>query len=411
MFPSAPRLDCTGTAPAVGYHHFHDDLSLNFQCNRWVQWIGPSAIAEVTELAARCDTYPEWIDGFLGWPKPPARRTADWPRRITTGQQSSSCAPTIRAAPPPETGSRRRCAPYTTSLPTRCHTRGSALPAIDLHPEEESGATIVVFGGFDSYIEEFLPMLATMVDAGHRVVAFEGPGQGAALEEHGLPMIAEWERPVAAVLDHYRLDDVTVVGESLGGGLVIRAAAFEPRISRVVSMDILDDEFEVIARQIGRGVTPVLRVLLALRAKGIVNAVARRAIARKPVAAWGLQQGMHVTGTSTAYDFLRSTTRFNTRRVSQLVTADVLLLAGADDHYVPLKQLRRQAANLVRARSVTTRTFTAAEQASNHCQVGNIGAAVRVIQAHWLGKALNHSVAWPKRSDAAAEHGSARAAP
>jgi pimeloyl-ACP methyl ester carboxylesterase len=101
----------------------------------------------------------------------------------------------------------------------------------------------------------------------------------------------------------------------------------------------------VIARQIGRGVTPVLRVLLALRAKGIVNAVARRAIARKP--------------------------------------ADVLLLAGADDHYVPLKQLRRQAARLVRARSVTTRTFTAAEQASNHCQVGNIGAAVRVIQG-WL---------------------------
>ena len=109
----------------------------------------------------------------------------------------------------------------------------------------------------------------------------------------------------------------------------------------------------------------------------------RRAIARKPVAAWGLQQGMHITGTATAYDFLRSTTRFDTRRISQLVTADVLLLAGADDHYVPLKQLRRQAANLVRARSVTTRTFTAAEQASNHCQVGNIGAAVRVIQA-WL---------------------------
>ena len=146
---------------------------------------------------------------------------------------------------------------------------------------------------------------------------------------------------------------------------------------------ILDDEYEVIARQIGRGVTPVLRVLLAMRAKGIVNAVARRATARKPVAAWGLQQGMHITGTRTAYDFLRSSTRFSTRRVSQLVTADVLLLAGADDHYVPLKQLRRQAANLVRARSVTTRTFTAAEQASNHCQVGNIGAAVRVIQG-WL---------------------------
>ncbi len=209
----------------------------------------------------------------------------------------------------------------------------------------------MVFGGFDSYIEEFLPMLATMVDAGHRVIAFEGPGQGSALEDRGLPMIAEWERPVTALLDHYQLTDVTAVGESLGGGLVIRAAAFEPRISRVVSMDILDDEFEVVARQIGRGVTSVLRAMLALRAKGIVNAVARRAIARKPVAAWGLQQGMHITGTATAYDFLRSTTRFNTRRISQFVTADVLLLAGADDHYVPLKQLRRQAANLI-ARAV-----------------------------------------------------------
>ena len=30
-----------------------------------MQWIGPSAIAEVTELAARCGSYPDWIGGFL----------------------------------------------------------------------------------------------------------------------------------------------------------------------------------------------------------------------------------------------------------------------------------------------------------------------------------------------------------
>jgi hypothetical protein len=73
----------------------------------------------------------------------------------------------------------------------------------------------------------------------------------------------------------------------------------------------------------------------------------------------------------------------STRKISHLVRADVLLLAGADDHYVPLKQLGRQAANLANARSVTTRIFTAAEQASNHCQLGNIGAATRVMEA-WL---------------------------
>lgn len=400
MDPSAPRLDCTGTTPAIGYYHFHDDLSLNFQCNRWVQWIGPSAIAEVADMAARCGGYPEWIDGFLGLAE--AARQAD--RQLAAAYYDRAAEFFMNPDDPRRPAARIRFAQTMRTMYGVARDEvpyaGSALPAIDLRPQAESGSTIVVFGGFDSYVEEFLPMLAAMVDAGHRVIAFEGPGQGAALEEHGLPMIAEWERPVAAVLDHYRLTDVTVVGESLGGGLVIRAAAFEPRISRVVSMDILDDEFEVVARQIGRGVTPVLRVLFALRAKGIVNAVARRAIARKPVVAWGLRQGMHVTGTATAYDFLRSTTRLNTRRISRLVTADVLLLAGADDHYVPLKQLRRQAANLTRARSVSTRTFTAAEQAGNHCQVGNIGAAVRVIEG-WLELSTLSRIA--EKADAAGE--------
>jgi hypothetical protein len=65
--------------------------------------------------------------------------------------------------------------------------------------------------------------------------------------------------------------------------------------------------------------------------------------------------------------------------VSGRVTADVLLLAGTDDHYVPSHQLHCQAAALTNARSVTTRVFTSAEQAHNHCQIGNIGAALRVM--------------------------------
>ncbi len=41
---------------------------------------------------------------------------------------------------------------------------------------------------------------------------------------------------MAAVLDHYGLDDVTAVGISMGGALVIRAAAYEPRITRAVAL-------------------------------------------------------------------------------------------------------------------------------------------------------------------------------
>jgi len=383
MDASAPRIDGTGATEAIGYHQFHPDVSVNFQCNRWVQWIGPSALDEVAELAAHANTYPELIDGFLGLAE--RARTAD---RTLAGAYYDRAAEFFMPATDPRRPATR--ARFLHAMRTAYDVTpdlipfgSGCMPAYDLRPVHQIGAPIVMFGGFDSYIEEFLPMIAGMVDAGRRIVVFEGPGQGSALEDFGLTMVPEWERPVSAVLDHYGLDDVAAVGISLGGGLVIRAAAFEPRISRVVAFDILDDFFEVIARQIGRGVRIPLRALLTARARGIVNAVADRAAARKPVSQWGLQQGMHISGTATPYDFLRSTTALSTRKISHRVRADVLLLAGADDHYVPLKQLGRQAAVLVNARSVTTRTFTAAEQASNHCQLGNIGATARLIEA-WL---------------------------
>jgi pimeloyl-ACP methyl ester carboxylesterase len=384
MDTSAPRIDCTGATPPVGYHRFHPDVSINFQCNRWVQWIGPSAIDEVTELASRANTYPELIDGFLAL----AERARATDRAVAAAYYDRAAEFFIPATDPRRPAARARFLQAMRSAygvtPDLIPFGSGCLPAYDLRPERQIGATVVMFGGFDSYVEEFLPLIASLVDAGRRIVVFEGPGQGSALEDFGLTMIPEWEQPVGAVLDHYGLDDVAAVGISLGGGLVIRAAAFEPRISQVVAFDILDDFFEAIAGQIGRGARIPLRALVTARASGIVNGIAARAVARKPVSQWGLQQGMHVTGTATPYDFLRSTTAMSTRSISHRVHADVLLLAGADDHYVPLPQLGRQAGNLTNARSVTTRIFTAAEQASNHCQLGNIGAASRLINS-WLG--------------------------
>ena len=76
-------------------------------------------------------------------------------------------------------------------------------------------------------------MMRYLADAGYDVIGFDGPGQGTTRRRHGLLFDYRWETPMGAVLDHSGLDDVTLVGLSLGGWLALRAAAFEKRIRRV----------------------------------------------------------------------------------------------------------------------------------------------------------------------------------
>ena len=238
-------------------------------------------------------------------------------------------------------------------------------------------------GGFDSYIEELTSAFFYLREAGYDVIAFEGPGQGGARSESGLPMTTEWHKPVGAVLDYFNVERAALVGMSLGGCLVMRAAAFEPRIERVVAYDIFTDGLDIVLRQIPAPLRRLLKVLLSLRAAKLVNWMLAGAARRSPVVEWGAQQGMHVTGTNSAFDFLQAFRRFETADVSALITQDVLLLAGSEDHYVPLEQWYDQIRMLKNARSVTARLFTRSESAQNHCQAGNYGLALKTI-VDWL---------------------------
>jgi hypothetical protein len=88
-------------------------------------------------------------------------------------------------------------------------------------------------------------------------------------------------------------------------------------------------------------------------------------------------------GVDTPSDVFKAWDQYRTDDISSLVQQDILLMAGTRDHYVPLRQLGDQVMTLTAAPSVTCRVFTEAEQAQNHCQVGNTGLAISVI-LDWL---------------------------
>ena len=224
-----------------------------------------------------------------------------------------------------------------------------------------------------------MPAALFFRDAGYDTILFEGPGQGAALELAHLHMSPEWEKPVKAVLDFFGRDAVTLMGFSLGGGLVIRAAAFEPRVRRVIAYDICTDGLECALRPLPPPAQRKLLDQIAADNDRAVDSFFASAMANSLLLDWMMQEGMHNTGLRTPYEMMKHYQKYETASISSRLTQDVLLMAGAEDHYIPVHQLPDQIATLTHVRSLTARLFTRAEQAQNHVQVGNMGLAFRVV--------------------------------
>ena len=370
----------------VGWHSLHPDPSLNFQLNRWAAYGGPQWLDEVRPVLPRLRDYESWRETFLA-----LGDTAEAKGRSFAAALHVRCAEFFMVPGDPRKAPARRrflaltheAWPLPEASRQEIDMSGVRLPVIRLGRGGPHGV-LVVFGGFDSYIEEFVPILLELARRGFDVVAFEGPGQGAVLEEQGVPMTAAWHRPVGAVLDALALDDVTLVGISLGGGLAIRAAAKEPRVQRVVAFDVLADFRACLLGQVPRSRRPVAQVLSAGRATGrLFDAMVRAVALHQPVVEWGIGQAMHVFGKPTPHEALAAARELSTTEISRDVRQDVLLLFGEDDHYVGRSQLDQQLGALRRARSVTARIFSRAEQAQAHCQVGNLPLAIDVIEL-WL---------------------------
>lgn len=374
----------------IGYHSLHPDVSMNFQMNRWYGWVGEPAMLEEMRIAApRIANYADWKREFVAL----AEHASQQGHVLRVGFYWRSAEFFMRADDPDRKGARTKFlqalrSVYGAELGERHavpYADGSHigfLPTYRFQPPRAKG-TIVFFGGFDSYVEELTSAFVTLRDAGYDVIAFDGPGQGGALEDAGLPMTAEWHKPVGAVLDYFGVDQVVLAGLSLGGCLVMRAAAAKPRVAHVIAFDVLTNLSECNLRQTDPLLRGLLKIMLRLGAAKIVNWMVARVSRKSPVVQWGIQQGMHVTGTGSAFDFLQRSMQFQTADISASIRQDVLLMAGSEDHYVPTHQFQLQIGMLSNARSITARLFTRSESAQNHCQAGNYGLALSTM-VEWL---------------------------
>ena len=374
-----------------GFYDLSGNEAMNFQLNRFYS-MGAMELEELREIGEKATDFEKWIELFTGL----AREAEEKGDHLKAAVCYRSAQFYTLNGDKDENGQSLKKVLYEKCMEhydahyrgipglfyERIPYEGGYLPVYCMKQECPKG-TVVLHGGYDSFIQEFLEFLPYIAGCGYDTYFFEGPGQGEVLMRCGIQMDPRWEKPTSAVLDHFGLEDVTLIGVSLGGYLAPRAAAFDRRIERVVMYDLIYDFYGAITCRMGERKAKLFDYMTA-HPRNFLWKWLEKKLDENYFTRWLLGQGYAIyEGVGTPCGYFNCIKQYNTREISKLITQDVLVLAGSEDLYTIYYE--DQISALVNARSVTGRLFTQEDCASHHCQIGNLQLVLDTI-IQWIGK-------------------------
>ena len=267
----------------------------------------------------------------------------------------------------------------------------TTLPAY-LFLVDDSGAarpTIIYNSGYDSTREEsYFVIAAAALRRGYNVLAFDGPGQGAALREQKLVMRPDWEAVITPVVDYaltrgeIAADKIVLFGYSLGGFLVARAAAFEHRVAAL----ILDDGiYDFHAAFVG-SLPPFIGSWIEEGRDDVAVPVLTMLTAANTQLRWGLRNGMWVFGADSFADLIRRVRDYTLDGIAHQIVAPTLILDPENDQY--LKGQPHLVEKALTGASTTLVTLTENEGAGEHTHAGGLSRAHQTM-FDWLDATLS----------------------
>ena len=244
--------------------------------------------------------------------------------------------------------------------------------------------TLVVGNGYDAAQEDsYHYFVAPALARGWNCITYEGPGHPTVRRHQNIGFIPDWENVVTPVVDYIlseksRIVDknhLALIGNSFGGYLAARAAAFEPRLAAAVLLDGVWDAYaaftaqltpEIIAIYEAGNCTEFHNELLSLRDAGKLSTNA----------AWGLDQGLWAFHTHSPSDIFTQSKEYRLENVVDMIQMPVFV---GDSEYEAFFQGQPQQVKDALGDNATLHRFNGI--AGYHCQTGAAQEMTRAIFA------------------------------
>ncbi|MBP6473394.1 MAG: alpha/beta fold hydrolase [Chloroflexi bacterium] len=233
---------------------------------------------------------------------------------------------------------------------------------------------ILMINGYDSIKEEtYFTLGQEALARGFSFMSYDGPGQGSAIREHGIPFTPDWGDVNRAVVDmitavHPEIQEIILVGFSMGSILATKAAAADSRISMLVQYNIMYD-FSLTARE-SMPASFAERVFTDEPRPAWVSRMLGYSMRFSSEQDWAIRHGSWVMGIDDYAEVLNQYRFYEISQDAPEVTAQVLLLVGENDHFVNEELIATTEASFKQAESITSLIYDEQSGANEHCQVG-----------------------------------------
>jgi dienelactone hydrolase len=255
--------------------------------------------------------------------------------------------------------------------PVSVRYAGGRLPGWMLSPGGRGKRpTVILNTGSDAQnIDMFVNGGAAALERGWNALIFEGPGQGGNLFLRDQAFIPDWERVITPLVDWLRgrpevdRGRISLVGQSFGGYLVARAAAFEHRLAAIVADPGVVDGFVDWQKDLPRSMLSLLAAGRRDEFNRIWNEIPKQLKEAERV---GFAKRAEIYGPVDGFAKMKLAQRFVlSRELARRIKAPAAILSPELEQFFPGQS--KTLHGWLRSPSVLI-PFTVAEGAEYHCE-------------------------------------------